>query len=168
MVLNPTKGLGRKEPNMIIIGADYHPGFQQIAFVDTDAGNFRERRIGAPRGGGEVLSRSRVAKEMRRRIAGGRSETATKQTHWFERSRELQCLNVDWGCIRQFARRRVTEGEDGNTQDAQFIVKLMLKDEFPVYINLAGESGSVGTAMAPSPRRPPTDADYQTSFKRWR
>ncbi len=23
---------------MIIIGADYHPGFQQIAFVDTDTG----------------------------------------------------------------------------------------------------------------------------------
>ena len=25
---------------MIIIGADYHPGFQQIAFVDTDTGEF--------------------------------------------------------------------------------------------------------------------------------
>jgi hypothetical protein len=24
---------------MIIIGADYHPGFQQIAFVDTKLGN---------------------------------------------------------------------------------------------------------------------------------
>ena len=26
---------------MIIIGADYHPGFQQIAFVDTDTGSCR-------------------------------------------------------------------------------------------------------------------------------
>jgi hypothetical protein len=26
---------------MIIIGADYHPGFQQIAFVDTDTGEFQ-------------------------------------------------------------------------------------------------------------------------------
>jgi hypothetical protein len=24
---------------MIIIGADYHPGFQQIAFVDTETGD---------------------------------------------------------------------------------------------------------------------------------
>jgi hypothetical protein len=24
---------------MIIIGADYHPGFQQIVFVDTDTGD---------------------------------------------------------------------------------------------------------------------------------
>ena len=30
---------------MIIIGADYHPGFQQIAFVDTDSGEFQERRL---------------------------------------------------------------------------------------------------------------------------
>ena len=38
---------------MIIIGCDYHPGFQQIAFVDTDTG------IGAPGRSGKVLSRSR-------------------------------------------------------------------------------------------------------------
>ena len=30
---------------MIIIGADYHPGFQQIAFVDTETGEFQERRL---------------------------------------------------------------------------------------------------------------------------
>jgi len=28
---------------MIIIGCDYHPGFQQIAFVDTDTGELQER-----------------------------------------------------------------------------------------------------------------------------
>jgi hypothetical protein len=30
---------------MIIIGLDYHPGFQQIAFVDTDTGEFEERHL---------------------------------------------------------------------------------------------------------------------------
>ena len=30
---------------MIIIGADYHPGFQQIAFVDTDTGEFQQRPL---------------------------------------------------------------------------------------------------------------------------
>jgi hypothetical protein len=29
----------RKEPTLIIAGADYHPGFQQIAFVDTKPEN---------------------------------------------------------------------------------------------------------------------------------
>src|SRR5205809_7105387 len=37
--------LGGKEPNMLIIGCDYHPGFQQIAFVDTETGEFGERRL---------------------------------------------------------------------------------------------------------------------------
>ena len=30
---------------MRIIGCDYHPGFQQIAFVDTDTGECGERRL---------------------------------------------------------------------------------------------------------------------------
>ena len=30
---------------MIIIGADYHPGFQQIAFVDTETGDCGEQRL---------------------------------------------------------------------------------------------------------------------------
>jgi transposase len=30
---------------MIIIGCDYHPSLQQIAFVDTDTGEFQERRL---------------------------------------------------------------------------------------------------------------------------
>jgi len=31
---------------MLIIGCDYHPSVQQIAFVDTDTGELRERRLG--------------------------------------------------------------------------------------------------------------------------
>ena len=30
---------------MIIIGVDFHPEFQQIASVDTDTGEFEERRV---------------------------------------------------------------------------------------------------------------------------
>ena len=30
---------------MMIIGCDYHPGFQQIAFVDTESGELQERRL---------------------------------------------------------------------------------------------------------------------------
>ena len=30
---------------MIIIGCDYHPGFQQIAFVDTETGELHETRL---------------------------------------------------------------------------------------------------------------------------
>ena len=30
---------------MMIIGCDYHPGFQQIAWLDTETGELRERRL---------------------------------------------------------------------------------------------------------------------------
>jgi transposase len=30
---------------MLIISVDYHPSFQQIAFVDTETGEFGERRL---------------------------------------------------------------------------------------------------------------------------
>jgi len=30
---------------MLIIGCDYHPGFQQIAYVDTETGEVAERRL---------------------------------------------------------------------------------------------------------------------------
>ena len=30
---------------MLIIGCDYHPGFQQIAFVDPETGDCGERRL---------------------------------------------------------------------------------------------------------------------------
>jgi hypothetical protein len=31
---------------MIIIGVDFHPEFQQIASVDTESGEFQEKRLG--------------------------------------------------------------------------------------------------------------------------
>jgi len=33
---------------MIIIGCDYHPGFQQIAYVDNETGELKEQRLGHP------------------------------------------------------------------------------------------------------------------------
>jgi len=30
---------------MIIIGVDFHPEFQQIALVDTESGEFQEKRL---------------------------------------------------------------------------------------------------------------------------
>jgi hypothetical protein len=31
---------------MLTIGCDYHPGFQQLAFVDNNTGELSERRLG--------------------------------------------------------------------------------------------------------------------------
>ena len=43
---------------MIIIGVDFHPEFQQIAFVDTDTGELQERRLRSSERSRELLSRT--------------------------------------------------------------------------------------------------------------
>jgi hypothetical protein len=70
----------RKEPNIIIIGADYHPGFQQIAFVDTDTGEFQERRL-QHHEEAEKFYRDLAAQGMQVRVG----MEASGQARWFER-----------------------------------------------------------------------------------
>ena len=72
---------------MIIIGADYHPGFQQIAFVDTETGDYRELQ----------LQRSEEAEKFYRELAAhGMTKVrvgmeASGHARWFERLlRDLQ------------------------------------------------------------------------------
>jgi transposase len=52
---------------MLIVGCDYHPGFQQIAFVDTDTGEFQERRL-QHREEAERFYRDLAARGMKVRI----------------------------------------------------------------------------------------------------
>jgi hypothetical protein len=35
-----TKTLGRKGAEMVIMGCDFHPRFQQIAYVDQESGDY--------------------------------------------------------------------------------------------------------------------------------
>ena len=65
---------------MIIIGADYHPGFQQIAFVDTDTGEFQERRL-EHREEAERFYRDLATQGMRVRVG----MEASGHARWFER-----------------------------------------------------------------------------------
>jgi hypothetical protein len=46
---------------MLIIGLDYHPGFQQIAFVDTDTGELQngDSSIARKRRSSTVISQHR-------------------------------------------------------------------------------------------------------------
>src|SRR5215469_5920093 len=72
--------LGRKEPNMIIIGCDYHPSFQQIAFVDMQTGEFQEQQLGH-REGAEKFYRDLSAGGGQLRVG----MEASGHARWFER-----------------------------------------------------------------------------------
>jgi transposase len=122
----PTNQKAReKEPNMIIIGCDYHPAFQQIAFVDTETGELQERRL-QHREEAEKFYRDLAAQEMRVRVG----MEASGHARWFERLlAELQ-FELWIGDAAEIRTKRVRK-QKTDRQDAQLILKLMLKDDFP-------------------------------------
>ena len=110
---------------MIIIGCDYHPAFQQIAFVDTETGELQERRL-QHREEAEKFYRDLAAQEMRVRVG----MEASGHARWFERLlAELQ-FELWIGDAAEIRTKRVRK-QKTDRQDAQLILKLMLKDDFP-------------------------------------
>src|SRR6202046_5355045 len=108
---------------MIIIGANYPPGFQQIAFVDTDSGEFQEKR----------LAHGEEAEKFYRALAGQKVRVgmeASGQARWFERL--LSELHFDlWiGDAAEIRTKRVRK-QKTDRQDAQLILRLLLEDRFP-------------------------------------
>ena len=110
---------------MIIIGVDFHPAFQQIAFVDTATGEFQERRL---------LHREEPEKFCRDLAAQGRKVRvgmeASGHARWFERL--LAELNFElWIGDAAEIRSKRARKQKTDRQDAQLILKSMLKDDFP-------------------------------------
>src|SRR6476646_3479430 len=66
---------------MIIIGCDYHPGVQQIAFVDTETGEFQETRL-QHREPAEQFYRELALRGVQVRLG----MEASGQARWFERT----------------------------------------------------------------------------------
>jgi transposase len=110
---------------MIIIGCDYHPSFQQIAFVDTETGELNERRL-EHREEAEQFYRALAAAGMKVRVG----MEASGHARWFERL--LAELNFElWIGDAAVIRTKRVRKQKTDRQDAQLILKLMLKDDFP-------------------------------------
>jgi transposase len=108
---------------MLIIGCDYHPSVQQIAVVDTETGECRERRL-KHRAEAEEFYRELKGKQVRVGIE------ATGHSRWFERL--LAELNFEiWiGDPAQIRAKQVRK-QKNDRRDAEHILKLMMKDDFP-------------------------------------
>ncbi len=110
---------------MIIIGVDFHPEFQQIAFVDTDTGELEDRRLHHP---GEAEAFYRILMSQGKTVRVGME--ASGHGRWFERlMAELQ-IELWVGDAAEIRTKRVRK-QKTDRQDAQLILKLMLKDDFP-------------------------------------
>jgi len=110
---------------MLIIGCDYHPGFQQIAFVDIETGELQELRL-QHREEAEKFYRDLAAQGIKVRVG----MEASGHTRWFERLlAELQ-YELWIGDAAVICTKRVRK-QKTDRQDAQLILNLMLKDDFP-------------------------------------
>ncbi len=110
---------------MIIIGCDYHPSFQQITFVDSETGELQERRL-QHREEAEKFYRDLAAQGRKVRVG----MEASGHARWFERllaELQLELWIGDATVIRAKRGRKPKT----DRQDAQHILKLMLKDDFP-------------------------------------
>jgi transposase len=109
---------------MIIIGCDYHPGFQQIAFVDTETGELQERRL-QHREEAEKFYRDLAAQGMKVRVG----MEASGHARWFERLLwELQ-FELWIGHAAEIRTKRVHK-QKTDRQDAQLILQLLLEGRF--------------------------------------
>jgi transposase len=110
---------------MIIIGVDYHPEFQQIAFLDDETGEFQERRLAHPKEA-EQFYRALAATGQKVRVG----MEASGHARWFERLlAELQ-FELWIGDAAEIQSKRARK-QKTDRQDAQHILKLMLKEDFP-------------------------------------
>jgi transposase len=110
---------------MIIIGVDFHPEFQQIAWVDTTGGEFQEQRL---------LHREEAEKFYRALPAVGQKVRvgmeASGFARWFERLLAELAIELWIGDATEIQRKRQRK-QKTDRQDAQHILKLLLKDDFP-------------------------------------
>jgi transposase len=110
---------------MIIIGVDFHPEFQQIASVDTETGEFQEKRIGH-REEAEKFYRDLAAPGMSVRMG----MEASGHARWFERLLAELDFELWIGDAAEIRTKRVRK-QKTDRQDAQLILRLLLEDRFP-------------------------------------
>ncbi len=109
---------------MLIIGSDYHPSFQQIAFVDTETGECGERRLTHSDGEAERFYRG---------LRGGPVRVgmeATGHSRWFERLLAELHYQLWIGDPAKIRAARVRK-QKNDREDAEHLLRLLLEDRFP-------------------------------------
>ena len=108
---------------MIIVGCDFHPAWQQAAWVDTETGEMRQRELGHSSGEARVFYSSLSAPALI-------GVEATGNCQWFlDLMAELghQVWVGDAAQIRaSYVRKQKTD-----KRDAAHVLKLLLEDRFP-------------------------------------
>ena len=110
---------------MLIIGCDYHPSFQQIAFVNTETGELEERHL-AHREEAERFYRELKEKNLTARVG----MEASGHSRWFERLQQELGFELWIGDAAEIRTKRARR-QKTDRRDAQLLLRLMMEDRFP-------------------------------------
>ena len=111
---------------MVIIGVDYHPSFQQIAFLVEETGEFGERQLNHSDGEAERFYRD--LKQRGNRVRVGME--ATGYSRWFERLLAELGFELWMGDPAEIKAKRVKK-QKFDRKDARLLLRLMREDNFP-------------------------------------
>ena len=123
---------------MLIIGLDYHPSVQQIAFVDLETGETGERQLNHNEGEVEEFYRELKQRGINVRVG----MEATGSTCWFERLMTDLGFELWIGDPLQI-RRQCVRKQKTDRRDAHLLLKLMLEERFPRVWVLSPENRDV-------------------------
>src|SRR5271165_6740969 len=108
---------------MLIIGCDFHPGFQQIAIFDNRTGEVQEKRL-QHRAEAEGFYRSLAGQEVRVGME------ACGHYPWFERLLAELGFELWFGDAAQ-VRASVVRKQKTDRRDAEHLLNLLMQDRFP-------------------------------------
>jgi transposase len=111
---------------MMIIGVDYHPSFQQIAFFEEETGECGERQLNHSDGEAERFYRDLQQSGIRVRVG----MEATGYSRWFERLLAELGIEIWMGDPAEIKAKRVKKRKT-DRNDALLLLRLMREDNFP-------------------------------------
>jgi transposase len=111
---------------MMIIGVDYHPSDQYIAFADAESGECGERRLNHSDGEAEKFYRDLALRGINVRVG----MEATGYSRWFERLLAELGIETWIGNAAEIKTKRVRK-QKTDRNDAQLLLKLLLEETFP-------------------------------------
>ena len=108
---------------MLIIGCDFHPGFQQVAIFDNRTGEIQEKR----------LQHRREAEEFYRALPGSEVRVgmeACGHYPWFERLLAGCGIELWFGDAAR-VRASVVRKQKTDRRDAEHLLQLLMEERFP-------------------------------------
>ena len=111
---------------MLLIGVDYHPSFQQLAFLNQDTGECGELRLNHGDGEAERFYRELQQRGIRVRVG----MEATGFARWFERLLAELGFELWIGDPAEIKAKRVKK-QKYDREDARLLLRLMREGNFP-------------------------------------